>query len=286
VIDPPAPLPADLVVKRDTVLALLGALDRCVVAYSGGVDSAVVAQAAQLALADRCLAVTGISPSLAAGELDAARELAGRIGIRHETIATGEFDDPAYLRNAPDRCYHCKSELYAHLDAIAARFPGCTVVNGANADDRGDYRPGMTAAVEHQVRSPLLECGITKADVRALAAHWGLPVWDKPASPCLSSRIAYGEAVTPERVAAIDRAERFLREHGFRVVRVRYHGGDIARIEAPPERLAELCTSPLREELLAELRAAGFRYATLDLAGFRSGSLNEVLPVESLRVLE
>jgi uncharacterized protein len=157
------------------------------------------------------------------------------------------------------------------------------VVNGANADDLGDYRPGAIAAGEHSVKSPLVECDVHKDEVRALARHWNLPTWDKPAAPCLSSRIAYGEAVTPERLAMIDGAEQFLREQGLRTVRVRYHKGDVARVEVPPEALPQLCSEALRTQLVARLKSLGFKYVTLDLEGFRSGSLNEALPMVQLR---
>lgn len=273
-------LDESLAVSRDKLLGLLKGFNRVVVAFSAGVDSTVVAKAAQLALGESALAVTGTSASLAAGELDEARRLAELIGIRHEVIATDEFADPAYLENAPDRCYHCKTELYTRLDELVARYPGAVVVNGANLDDRGDYRPGMQAATEHAVRSPLIECGLTKADVRALAAHWELPVWDKPASPCLSSRIAYGEEVTPERTAMIDRAEQFLRSHGLREVRVRYHKGDLARLEVPADAITKLAEPALRNDLVAHLRSLGFKFITLDLEGFRSGSLNQLVSIE------
>lgn len=253
------------------------------VAYSGGVDSAVVAQAAFLALGDAALAVTGESASLAAGELDNAVSVARQIGIRHEIVATREFERPDYLRNGPDRCYHCKTELYTQLEQWLSRFPADVVVNGANADDAGDYRPGMRAAAEHRVRSPLLECELTKRAVRELAAAWQLPVWDKPASPCLSSRVAYGEAVTPERLRMIDDAERFLRARGFPEVRVRYHGGDLARVEVSAAELLRLAEPPLRDELVAELTGLGFRFVTLDLQGFRSGSLNSLVTLQGLR---
>jgi uncharacterized protein len=274
---------SSLAISRDRLLQSLRSLDRVVVAYSGGVDSAVVAKAAQLALGDRATAVTGVSSSLAAGELDEARRVAELIGIRHEVIETQEFQQPAYLENAPDRCYHCKTELYTRLDEIVARYPGTVVVNGANLDDRGDYRPGMTAAREHSVRSPLIECELTKADVRALAAHWNLPVADKPASPCLSSRIAYGESVTPERTAMIDAAERYLREQGLRELRVRYHKGDLARIEVPADAIARLAEPQLRSALAAEFKRLGFKFITLDLEGFRSGSLNQIIGIDTLR---
>jgi uncharacterized protein len=248
------------------------------VAFSGGVDSAVVAKAAQLALGDAALAVTGVSPSLASGELEAAQALADLIGIRHQIIATSEFASADYTQNAPDRCYHCKSELYAQLEALRSQVNSNYVLaNGANVDDLGDYRPGLKAAAEHAVQSPLAECGFTKADVRVLAAAWDLPVWDKPASPCLSSRVAYGEEVTPERLAMIDQAEQHLRSLGLAEVRVRYHRGDLARLEVPLDALPRLIEPATRADLVARLRQLGFRYVTLDLEGFRSGSLNALV---------
>ncbi len=280
-----AELAPELSAKRDRLLALIRDCESCAVAFSGGVDSTVVAKAAQLALGDRALAVTGTSASLAGGELDEAKALARLIGIRHEVLSTGEFSNPQYLANAPDRCYHCKTELYTQLEGVTEHFSVAVVLNGANLDDRGDYRPGMQAANEHSVRSPLLECEITKDDVRQLAAHWGLPVWDKPASPCLSSRIAYGEEVTPERVGMIDQAERWLRDQGLRELRVRYHKGDLARLEVPLDALERLTQPHMREALIARFKQLGFKYVVLDLEGFRSGSLNQVLPVETLRVL-
>jgi uncharacterized protein len=279
-------LPTELAAKRDRLLALVAECGSCAVAFSGGVDSAVVAKAAQLALGDRAVAVTGTSDSLAQGELDEAREIARRIGIRHEVLATNEFSQADYLANAPDRCYHCKTELYTQLDGLAERLGVQVVFNGANLDDRGDYRPGMIAANEHAVRSPLIECALDKSDVRRLAAEWGLPVWDKPASPCLSSRIAYGEEVTPERVRMVDEAEQYLRGLGLREVRVRYHKGDLARIEVPLAALARLSEPGASAALVARFRQIGFKFVTLDLEGFRSGSLNQILPVDSLRVLK
>ena len=281
----PVELPAELVAKRDRLLAALAGYGSCAVAFSGGVDSAVVAQAAQLALGDRAVAVTGVSSSLAEGELAAAEELARRIGIRHESLSTDEFASADYRRNAPDRCYHCKTELYTQLEGLADQLGVAVIVNGANLDDRGDHRPGMQAAGEHSVRSPLVECEITKAEVRALAAHWRLPVWDKPASPCLSSRIAYGEEATAERVAMIDRAERLLRTHGLRELRVRYHKGDLARIEVPLAELPRLASPELGEALAREFRALGFKFITLDLEGLRSGSLNQMIAADALRIL-
>ncbi len=260
--------------KRDRLIHLIGGYGSCAVAFSGGVDSTVVAKAAQLALAEQAVAVTGVSASLAGGELDEARRLAALIGIRHEVISTEEFENPSYVRNAPDRCYHCKTELYTRMEGLAERLGVAVMANGANLDDQGDYRPGMSAAAEHRVVSPLLECEFTKADVRELAAHWGLPVWDKPASPCLSSRVAYGQEVTPQRLAMIERAEQVLREMGLRELRVRYHGDDLARIEVPAAELPRLAAAGAAANLVARLKSLGFRYVTLDLEGFRSGSLN------------
>lgn len=274
----------DISEKREQLLGWLGEFESCAVAFSAGVDSTVVAQASYLILKDRAVAVTGTSPSLAEGELDAARALAQLIGIRHKIIPTEEFSSPDYTRNDADRCYHCKTDLYLQMDKVLDQLGVAVVLNGANADDLEDYRPGTRAATEHSVRSPLAECGFTKADVRALAAHWKLPVWDKPATPCLSSRIAYGVQVTPERLAMVDKAEQFLRSHGLGELRVRYHEGDMARIELPADSLEKVCEESFRKTLIAELKRLGFKYVTLDLEGFRSGSMNVVLPVETLKV--
>jgi uncharacterized protein len=272
--------------KRDRLLSTIREYGSCAVALSGGVDSAVVAQAAFLALGDRAVAMTGQSDSLAETELDEARHVAQQIGIRHEIITTDEFANPDYLKNAPDRCYHCKTELYGEMTAAARRLGVAVLVNGANADDLGDYRPGVIAANEHAVKSPLVECDIHKSEVRELAQHWNLPTWDKPAAPCLSSRIAYGEEVTPQRLAMIDAAEQFLREQGLRTVRVRYHKGDVARVEVPQDALVQLCDEQLRNELVARLKSLGFKFITLDLEGFRSGSLNEALSIVQLKGVE
>jgi uncharacterized protein len=272
-----------LIGKREALIALIRPYESCAVAFSGGVDSAVVAKAAQLALGDAAVAVTGTSAALAAGELDAARTLAGQIGIRHVVLATEEFANPSYVANNPDRCYHCKSELYLQLGNIADRLGVRVVANGANADDLGDYRPGMRAADEHAVRSPLAECGLTKLDVRALAAAWQLPVAEKPATPCLSSRVAYGLSVTPERLAMIDGAEQFLRSLGLRELRVRYHADDMARIEVPVRQLNQLCEPEIRQSVVDEFTRLGFKFITLDLAGFRSGGFTKLVPSEMLK---
>ena len=270
--------------KRERLLDLLQSYDSCAVAFSGGVDSAVVAKAAHLALGDRAVAVTAVSPSLAEGELEQAQEIARLIDIRHETLRTAEFSNPDYVRNASDRCYHCKTELYTQLDGLAEQFNVAQIANGANIDDADDYRPGMTAATEHRVKSPLAECGFNKDDVRALARHWSLPVWNKPAMPCLSSRVAYGEEVTPERLRRIDRVERWLRGRGLSIVRVRCHKGEMARIEVPVETLPRFCDEAFRQGLVEEAKAAGFQFITLDLEGFRSGSLNSLVPLSPTRI--
>ncbi len=268
------------IAQRDKLLNTLRTYGRVAVAFSGGIDSTVVVQAAYEALGDAAIAVTAVSESLAAGELEEAQELAQKIGIRHRIIRTEEFADPNYRRNDSDRCYFCKSELYGRLSGMLADLGVETIASGANTDDMGDYRPGLRAASEYGVRHPLQECSLSKADVRALAHGWGLPTWDKPATPCLSSRVAYGEDPTPERVRMIDQAEQWLRQRGLRVLRVRYHKGDLARVEVSPEELQGLIE--LRLELITAFRALGFKFVTLDLEGFRSGSMNSVIPIESL----
>lgn len=271
-----------LVEKREALLEWLSRLENCAVAFSGGVDSAVVAQAAYLVLKDRAIAVTGVSASLASGELELAEQLARQIGIRHEVISTGELGQEAYARNAHDRCFHCKTELYSQVERILPQWGVQVVLNGANADDVADYRPGMQAAANFSVRSPLAECGLSKADVRELASHWNLPVWDKPATPCLSSRIAYGLEVTPDKLARVDQGELILRELGLRECRIRYHHGDLARIEVPASAMSRLVEPQVRESLVRKLRELGFRFVALDLEGFQSGSLNRLLSIDAL----
>ncbi|MFH5806550.1 ATP-dependent sacrificial sulfur transferase LarE [Alienimonas sp. DA493] len=268
----PSP-PPDLAAKRDQLLDALRGLGRVAVAFSGGVDSAVVAKAAALACGKHTVAVTADSPSLASGELETAAAVAAEIGIRHRVVRTEEFASPDYLANAPDRCFHCKSELYDRLADLLPELGVDAVVNGANADDAGDHRPGMRAAGERGVRSPLLECGVTKAEVRALARAWALPVWDKPASPCLSSRIAYGVPVTRDRVRRVDAAEAWLKARfDLRECRVRCEANELARVEVPLPALPRVVGEAAA--VSEELKRLGFRYVTLDLEGFRSGSLN------------
>ena len=271
---------ANLLAKRDHLLAVLRDLPGTAVAFSGGIDSTVVAKAAFLALGERAIAVTADSASVARTELDDARALATLIGIRHVVVRTQEFDNPDYLKNDGTRCYHCKTELYTTVARLLPELGVPVMVSGANLDDRGDYRPGLVAAAEHSVRHPLQEAGFTKADVRALAKFWDLPTWDKPAAPCLSSRMAPGVAVTPERTKRVEDAEAFLRSLGLRECRVRYHEGDLARVEVPVGEVARYAADPVRTELARTLHALGFKFVALDLDGFRSGSLNELVPLE------
>ena len=281
-----AAISGTLAEKRCRLLEIVSGYGRVAVAFSAGVDSTVVAKAAALACQDNAVAVTAVSPSLPEGEADEAQRLAAQIGIRHRLIKTGEFDNADYLRNAPNRCYVCKTELYSRLAERLKELEVDVVVNGANLDDGGDYRPGMQAAAESAVRSPLIEAELGKRDVRELARYWNLPVWNKPASPCLSSRIAYGLAVTPKRVERVDSAEQFLRtEFGLRELRVRHEENDLARIEVPLAALPCLVEPAARKTISDRFRALGFRYVTIDLDGFRSGSMNDVLPIEQLQRL-
>jgi uncharacterized protein len=267
----------------ERVVARLRAYGPVAVAFSGGVDSAVVARAAVLAWQDAAVAITAVSPSLAASEREDARRSAAEIGIRHVELSTNEFQNADYRRNAPDRCFHCKDTLYElalqNLDALRV---GC-IVNGANLDDTSDYRPGMAAADQHKVHSPLIEESLNKQQVRALARHWGLSVADKPASPCLSSRIAYGVEVTEERVGRVEAAEAYLRQRlALTELRVRCESNELARIELPVTQVPLLTEPTVREDVVTELLRLGFRYVTVDLQGFRSGSLNAGLPLVQL----
>jgi uncharacterized protein len=279
-----ADLTPELAGKRERLLEILRGLDRVAVAFSGGIDSTVVAKAAFLALGDRAVAVTADSPSVPRAEIAEAVELARTIGIRHRLVSTEEFANPDYVRNDGTRCYFCKDELYSRIEALLPELDVRVICSGANLDDLGDYRPGLTAAAEHAVRHPLQEAGFSKADVRTLARAWDLPTWDKPASPCLSSRLAPGVQVTPERTGRVEAAEACLKTLGLREFRVRLHEGELARIEVPGAELPRLASAAVRNELVARFKELGFSFVTLDLEGFRSGSLNVLVSVESRRV--
>ncbi|MBD3673416.1 MAG: ATP-dependent sacrificial sulfur transferase LarE [Planctomycetaceae bacterium] len=277
-------LPPDLVEKYDRLMARFNEFGEVAVAFSGGVDSSVVAKAAFLACGNRAVALTAVSPSLAAGELETASQVAAEIGIRHELVRTEEFQNPEYVKNEPNRCFYCKDELYTRLEQLRERFGFRVILNGANLDDRGDHRPGMQAARDHQVDSPLLACEFTKQDVRDLAQFWRLPVWDKPASPCLSSRIAYGLEVTPERVRRVDAAERYLKDRlGLNELRVRHLEHDAASLEVPSPALPMFSDHKLTDEVTSHLKTLGFRSVTIDPEGFRSGRLNDVIPLDQLQ---
>ena len=270
--------------KEQSLTGILRGYGRVVVAFSGGIDSTVVAHAAFAVLGDNAVAVTADSPSVPRAEIAEARELAAMIGIRHIVVQTDEFADSNYVRNDGARCYFCKSELYRRIESLLPELGMSVICSGANLDDQGDYRPGLTAAAEHGIRHPLLEARLTKADVRALAHAWGLPTWDKPASPCLSSRLAPGVKVTHERTGRVEAAEVFLRGLGIRELRVRLHEGELARIEVPASELPRIAETDVRDELVRYFKELGFRFVTLDLEGFRSGSLNTLVSLDKKRL--
>jgi pyridinium-3,5-biscarboxylic acid mononucleotide sulfurtransferase len=254
-----------------------------ITAFSAGVDSTLVALVAQQELADKALAVTAVSPSLAPSELDDALRLAEQLGLRHRVVHTREVEDERYASNPIDRCYFCKSHLYTALERLAEEFGAQAILNGLNVDDLGDWRPGARAAAERSlVRSPLHEAGLGKAEIRALARELGLSNWDKPALACLSSRVPYGERVTPDKLARIGQAEAALRRMGFRQLRVR-HFSDRARVEIAPDELPRVAAEALAEHIEAELRALGFPAVEIDPRGYRSGRLNDgVVPLPVL----
>ena len=272
-------IPIVLPEKINRLVDFMKSMQHCVVAYSGGVDSTVVAKIAALVLGERAKAVMAVSPSVATGEVESAKTLAEEIGIDFHLIHTSEMEDPRYLKNDERRCYYCKQGLYLALKEFVREFPHTTIANGTNTDDLGDYRPGLEAARELRVVSPLVEAGLNKQNVRQLAKQWNLSVWDKPATPCLSSRIAYGESVTPERLRMVDQAETYLRSLGFRELRVRYHAGDLARIEIPQGEVSRFATLAEDKKIANRFRDLGFRFVTLDLVGFRSGSLNSLVQI-------
>ncbi len=262
--------------KLEQLKTIFSEMEQALIAYSGGVDSTLVAKIAYDSLGDRALAITAASPSLLPEELEDARIQAAMIGIPHEVIETHEMNNPNYTSNPVNRCYFCKSELHDTLKPLALQRGYPYVVDGVNADDLRDYRPGIQAAKERGVRSPLAEVGITKAEVRQLSKQLGLPWWDKPAQPCLSSRFPYGEEITVGKLQRVGRAEIYLRRLGFSNLRVRSEG-DTARIELPPEKIKEFVLTTDLPQLVKAFQEFGFIYVTLDLEGYRSGKLNQVL---------
>jgi len=262
--------------RRDALFERLRSAGRLIVAFSGGVDSSYLAWAAHRALGDDCLAVTALSASYPAHHREMAERIARDFAIPHRTVETREMESADYRRNAPDRCYHCKSELFERLDRLAAETGFDAVAYGINADDTADYRPGHRAAGERGVLSPLLDAGLSKADVRALSREAGLPTAELPASACLSSRLPYGTEVTVERLSQVERGEALLRELGFQQVRLRHHG-ELARVEVEPSELALALDPRMAARIVAVLKPLGFKWVSLDLEGYRSGSLNEAL---------
>jgi pyridinium-3,5-biscarboxylic acid mononucleotide sulfurtransferase len=263
--------------KENDLLAALSAMGSVIVAYSGGADSAYLAWAAQRALGDRALALTADSASLPESHKRDAEDFARTWEIRHEYIVTLEFENPDYLKNDRNRCFHCKDELFTRLDEIARARGIAHVVYGVNVDDLGDYRPGQKAAKLHQVSAPLVDAGLTKAAIRELSRRAGLVTWDRPASACLSSRIPYGTPVTIQNVKTVERGEEEIRALGFRQFRVRFHG-ELVRIEIAPDELAGALRPEMARAFTAIFKPLGFHYVTLDLEGYRQGSLNESLP--------
>ena len=275
-VNVPDTLMSELDAKREKLEEQLGKLPSLIVAYSGGVDSAYLAYIASQVLGERMLAVTALSASYSARDREEAEKCVAHGHFRHEFIATDELANPAYRANNADRCYYCKDELFDQLDRLAGERGIAAVAYGINKDDLGDWRPGQQAAREHKVLTPLLDAGLTKADIRELSRQVDLPVWDRPASACLSSRIAYGIEVTPERLAIVEKGEDAVRQLGFRQFRVRYHD-ELVRIEISTDELPRALEPAMTRKFVEIFKALGFKFVTLDLEGFRSGSMNSVL---------
>lgn len=264
--------------KQDHLIDILRKMERVIVAYSGGTDSAYLAWAAQQALGDDALAITADSASIPESHKRDAEAFVRQFAIRHEYVETHEFDNPDYVKNDANRCFHCKDELFTVLEKVAAERGYSHIVYGVNEDDLGDYRPGQRAAKLHQVAAPLVEAALTKAEIREFSRQAGLPTWDRPAAACLSSRIPYGTAVTIQNIKTVELGEEEIKALGFRQFRTRFHG-ELVRIEIAPDELARALTLDMTRALTAIFKRLGFKYVTLDLEGYRQGSLNEVLPV-------
>jgi pyridinium-3,5-biscarboxylic acid mononucleotide sulfurtransferase len=275
------PLTAALVEKREALDRRLRETGRLMVAYSGGIDSAFLAFAAHRALGEEMLAVIADSPSLSRAHLRDAVEFAGQQGIPLRVVDTNELENPDYAKNDGTRCFHCKDELFKVMEGIGAELGFRLIAYGMNVDDRGDFRPGQRAAANHSVLAPLAEAGLTKEEIRTLARHEGLRVWDKPASACLSSRIAYGLPVTRETLESIERGEEVLFAMGFRQFRVRHHG-ELVRIEIAREELPRMMSLSMFADASAAMKRIGYKYVTLDLEGYRSGSMNALLPISEI----
>jgi uncharacterized protein len=271
----------DAAAKLSVLEARLAKLGSLMVAYSGGVDSAFLAATAHRVLGAKMLAVLADSPSLARRDMDQAGDFARSLGMPLQVVATEELDRPEYARNDANRCFHCKDKLFATMEALGAKLSFDWIAYGMNADDTRDFRPGQRAAEEHAVLAPLAEAGLTKLEVRALAKAAGYPVWDRPAAPCLSSRVEYGRTVTREVLDQVERGEESLRQLGFRELRVRHHG-ELARVEIARNELPRALSMEMLDAITAALKLAGFQYVTLDCTGFRSGSMNAILPADVL----
>jgi len=272
----------ELTAKLEKLKNRLAGLESALIAFSGGVDSTLLLKVAADVLGDKLTAVTAHSEVTPPHDYDEANELAESLGVNYIVIKTDELQDDNFVANPPDRCYHCKNMLFARLTDIAREMKIKWILDGSNFDDISDYRPGSKAAAEFGVISPLKEAGLTKDDIRALSKEMKLPTWDKAASPCLASRVPYGDTITPEKLTRIGRSEEYLRSFAIRELRVRDHG-DVARIEIPADKMSLMLDRSKREKIIDKLKSFGYKYVALDLQGFRSGSLNEVLQNKSGR---